>query len=50
MPLNVYIIAGEPSGDRLGGALMRALSEREEVLFNGVGGQDMTGAGLRPLF
>lgn len=50
MPLNVYIIAGEPSGDRLGGALMRALSEREEVLFHGVGGQDMTVAGLRPVF
>jgi lipid-A-disaccharide synthase len=42
-----YIIAGEPSGDRLGGALMSAFSGTD---FDGVGGQDMTAAGLGSLF
>ena len=50
MPRTVYIIAGEPSGDRLGGALMTALQNLEEVSFHGVGGQDMKAAGLAPLF
>lgn len=50
MSLRVYIIAGEPSGDRLGGALMRALSRLASVEFAGVGGSEMVAAGLRPLF
>lgn len=45
-----YVIAGEPSGDRLGGGLMRALAEAGPAEFRGVGGPDMTAAGLRPLF
>lgn len=50
MTLSVYLIAGEPSGDRLGGALMRGLIELEEVAFHGVGGRDMQSAGLTSLF
>ncbi|MEM6579142.1 MAG: lipid-A-disaccharide synthase [Pseudomonadota bacterium] len=46
----IYIIAGEPSGDRLGGALMESLAESREPAFAGVGGQSMTRAGLTPLF
>lgn len=49
-PLRVAIVAGEESGDRLGGALMQALAERSEVEWFGVGGQDMEAAGLTPLF
>jgi len=49
-PLRVAIIAGEESGDRLGGALMRALGARREVTWLGVGGEDMTAAGLAPMF
>ena len=45
-----YIIAGEPSGDRLGGGLMQALAAREQVTFAGIGGRDMMAAGLEPLF
>lgn len=45
-----YIIAGEPSGDRLGGALMRALATEGPVHFEGVGGRDMTAAGLASRF
>lgn len=48
--LNTYIIAGEPSGDRLGGALITALNERADLSVHGVGGQDMQAAGLKSLF
>lgn len=47
----IYLIAGEPSGDRLGGALMQALSaEAPGVRFAGLGGPQMRAAGLKPLF
>ncbi|MEM7188277.1 MAG: lipid-A-disaccharide synthase [Pseudomonadota bacterium] len=50
MARRFYIIAGEPSGDRLGGALMGALTTRGPIEFRGVGGQTMTAAGLRSRF
>jgi len=47
----IFLVAGEPSGDRLGGALMAALSRRSPGLrFVGVGGDEMAGQGLRSLF
>lgn len=51
-PLAVFIVACEESGDRLGAALMRKLSERchGQVRFAGVGGHDMAAAGLESLF
>jgi lipid-A-disaccharide synthase len=50
-PLCLYLIAGEPSGDRLGAGLMRALrAEVPEVRFVGVGGRMMAAEGLRSLF
>lgn len=49
--MRVFLIAGEPSGDKLGAALMRGLrSLVPEVEFHGVGGPDMTVAGLISLF
>ena len=50
--LSVFLVAAEQSGDRLGGALMRALSELYpgRVSFLGVGGEAMAAAGLRSLF
>jgi lipid-A-disaccharide synthase len=44
----IYIIAGEPSGDLLGGRLMRALKERTggKVRFAGIGGETMEAEGL----
>lgn len=45
-----YIIAGEPSGDRLGGPLMEALSARMDARFHGIGGVEMTRAGLTSRF
>ncbi len=46
-PLRVFLVAGEESGDRLGGPLMRALKERRgDVVFSGVGGAEMAREGL----
>ncbi len=47
----VYLIAGEPSGDRLGAALMAGLKLLEPgVEFRGVGGEAMAAEGLTSLF
>jgi lipid-A-disaccharide synthase len=44
----IYIVAGEPSGDLLGGKLMEALRQRLDgkVRFAGIGGETMTLQGL----
>jgi lipid-A-disaccharide synthase len=49
--LNVFLVAGESSGDVLGAGLMRALThDAGAVSFRGVGGPRMLEAGLEPLF
>lgn len=49
--LTLYLVAGEPSGDRLGAALMQALHQEDpSIRFLGIGGRQMTAAGLAPLF
>ncbi|MBJ3775550.1 lipid-A-disaccharide synthase [Acuticoccus mangrovi] len=48
--LRVAILAGEASGDHLGGALMHAIAARRAVEWMGVGGEDMMAAGLDPIF
>ena len=48
---NIFIVAGEESGDQLGYKLMRALRAKEPgVQFSGVGGKAMTQEGLASLF
>ena len=48
----IFVIAGEPSGDLLGGRLMAALMEETagRVRFAGIGGESMREQGLRSLF
>lgn len=49
--MRVFLIAGEPSGDRLGGALMEGLrSLVPDVRFDGVGGAQMQAQGLDSRF
>lgn len=48
--MKVFILAGEPSGDKLGGALMAGLQSLGPVEFQGVGGTMMQAQGLRSLF
>jgi lipid-A-disaccharide synthase len=49
--LDIFLVAAEESGDRLGAALMRALRQRASVplRFSGVGGREMSAAGLKSL-
>lgn len=52
-PYKLHIIAGEHSGDALGGKLMQALKEElgeENVLFQGLGTESMEAQGLKSLF
>ena len=49
--MRVFLLAGEPSGDRLGGALMAGLRQlRPEVTFDGIGGAMMQAQGLESRF
>ena len=49
--LRLFLIAGEPSGDRLGAALMQGLRELQpDVEFAGIGGPLMQAQGLQSLF
>jgi lipid-A-disaccharide synthase len=51
-PLDVFMVAGEASGDELGAGLMRALAREcaGAVSFRGVGGHRMAEAGLASVF
>lgn len=44
--MQVFALAGEPSGDRLGAALMDALNTMETVTYSGIGGPLMAAQGL----
>ena len=49
--MKVFVIAGEPSGDALGGALMAGLKSLvPDVTFSGVGGPKMQSEGLHSQF
>ena len=49
--MKIFVIAGEPSGDKLGGALMAGLRQlRPDVTFQGVGGPLMQAQGMRSQF
>ena len=49
--MHLFLIAGEPSGDKLGGALMAGLKALEPgVSFTGIGGVDMAAQGLESRF
>lgn len=48
--VKAFLIAGEPSGDRLGADLMAQMSALTQVSYAGVGGTLMQGQGMRSLF
>jgi lipid-A-disaccharide synthase len=50
--LALFLIAGEPSGDRLGGALLAGLRQLcgDELRVAGIAGPEMTAGGLESLF
>ena len=51
-PLNIYLIAGEASGDLIGAHLMRSLKKdsKRPIHFHGIGGDKMKAEGLTSLF
>lgn len=49
-PKTIYIIAGEESGDVLGGRLMHAMKQKGDFQFYGIGDASMTAQGLSSLF
>lgn len=49
--MRVFVLAGEPSGDRLGGAMMQGLRQlHPDITFDGIGGPMMAEQGLVSLF
>lgn len=49
-PFNIFLIAGEPSGDFLGARLIQALKRtKNRFEFKGMGGTQMIGAGLQQI-
>ena len=49
--IKIAIVAGEKSGDELGGPLMEALKEQNSHIdFIGIGGEQMAKQGLKSLF
>ena len=49
-PLRLFILAGEPSGDRIAADLVRRLSDRVPVEVSGVGGEALSAVGVTSLF
>ncbi|MEQ1901916.1 MAG: lipid-A-disaccharide synthase, partial [Devosia sp.] len=49
-PIDLFITAGEPSGDLLAADLVRRLKAKREVRLRGVGGPALEGEGLTSLF
>lgn len=51
MPLRVFLLAGEASGDKLGAGLIRAIRQRRpDAQFEGVAGPEMVAAGCKAWF
>ena len=49
-PIRLFILAGEPSGDRIGADLVRRLRTHRAVSLIGIGGEGLAGEGLKSLF
>ena len=45
--LKLFILAGEPSGDRIAADLVARLQQRVPLAFSGVGGHELEALGLR---
>ncbi len=49
-PIRLFILAGEPSGDRIGADLVKRLRVQHRVALTGVGGAELEGEGLKSLY
>jgi len=48
--LRLFVLAGEPSGDRIGADLVQRLRLQRDVVVSGVGGAELQASGLTSLF
>lgn len=48
--IRLFVLAGEPSGDRIGADLVKRLRVQRRVTLTGVGGAELEGEGLKSLF
>ena len=49
-PLKLFILAGEPSGDRIAADLVARLQQRVPLMLAGVGGDELAAQGLKSLY
>jgi lipid-A-disaccharide synthase len=49
-PIRLFVLAGEPSGDRIGADLVKRLRVERRVTLTGVGGAELEGEGLKSLY
>src|SRR3569623_782467 len=49
-PIKLFVVAGEPSGDRIGADLVRRLRAHRPINVVGVGGDALSGEGLKSIF
>ena len=49
-PIKLFVVAGEPSGDRIGADLVRRLRAHRPISVVGVGGDALSGEGLKSIF
>lgn len=49
-PVRLFIVAGEPSGDRIGADLIKRLRVQQHATLSGVGGAELEGEGLKSLY
>jgi lipid-A-disaccharide synthase len=49
-PIRLFILAGEPSGDRIGADLVKRLRVKHRATLTGVGGAELEGEGLKSLY
>jgi lipid-A-disaccharide synthase len=48
--MKIFVLAGEPSGDRIGADLVRRLRRHVDLVLTGVGGDELTAEGLASLY
>lgn len=48
--IRLFILAGEPSGDRIGADLVKRLRIQQRVTLSGVGGAELEGEGLKSIY
>lgn len=49
-PIRLFMVAGEPSGDRIGADLVKRIRVDHRLVLTGIGGAELEGEGLKSIF